>query len=342
MMHTEAATCSTLSRFALRAALILALAIAAAASADAAKRDSRPARSRVHVVGLQDLETGASLGSGVLAAGGKVLTDCHVLGTATRVGVRRTRTSSTAELNYADRKRDLCELKLRHPERFPVAKLELRAAKALAAGETVIALGAWDGYPKTSSGRVVKIGNRDGDYVILISSRLAAGYDGGALLDTRGALLGIVTHKERSTRMLSYAYPAQYVLVRKKSEDESAIVPAAERIDPTPAAAAERTRSRQDIDEYLRRLADASRGNVKYPPEARELGWGGTSTIHFEVAAGGEIGASFVDTSSGYAGLDVAALLAVRQALAELDLPDVVKAKGLKGSVSITFASHSR
>src|SRR5690242_4166161 len=219
MMHRQAATGSSVWRIVLQAASTVALVLASQAPADAAKRGSRSSEAQVQVVGVSDLETGATLGSGVLIAGGKVLTDCHVIGSAVRVNVRRARASSPAELGYADRKRDLCELKLQHPERFASPKLTLRPVKEIPVGETVIAMGAWDGHPKTSAGRVVKIDTREADHVILISSRLAAGYDGGALVDANGALLGILTHKERSSRTLSYAYPAQYVLVRKRSDE---------------------------------------------------------------------------------------------------------------------------
>ena len=46
---------------------------------------------------------------------------------------------------------------------------------------------------------------------------------------------------------------------------------------------------------------------------------------------------SYVETSSGYAGLDVTALLAVRKAIGDVPMPDQVREKGLKGTVSITF-----
>jgi TonB family protein len=89
--------------------------------------------------------------------------------------------------------------------------------------------------------------------------------------------------------------------------------------------------------DYLNRLAEAARGDLKYPAEAKAQGWGGTTSIRFELDPGGELGDSYVDVSSGYATLDVAALLAVRKAVSASSPPDVVKTNGLKGTVSITF-----
>jgi TonB family protein len=286
---------------------------------------------------------GATIGSGVLLTGGKLLTDCHILGDATRVSVRQWKASSDAELAYADRKRDLCELRVDHPERFHPAKLTVRAPNEAAAGDTVYAVGSWNGVARVSKGRVVKLETRGGDHIVLISSRLAPEYNGGGLFDAAGALVGIVTHRERSTRMLSYAYPAQYVLVRRANEAPSRAA-AEPRLQPSSfdaPASTDGTDLRTSIDKYLSRLSDTSRANLKYPEEAREQGWGGTATIRFDIDTGGEVRQSFVDASSGYAGLDVAALLAVRKALEQLSIPETVREKGLKGTVSITFTAPS-
>ena len=47
---------------------------------------------------------------------------------------------------------------------------------------------------------------------------------------------------------------------------------------------------------------------------------------------------SFVEASSGYAALDVTALLAVRRALRERPPPPAIKEKGMMATVAITFA----
>jgi hypothetical protein len=51
---------------------------------------------------------------------------------------------------------------------------------------------------------------------------------------------------------------------------------------------------------------------------------------------------SYVEATSGYAGLDVTALLAVRKAIGDVPMPAQVKEKGLKGTVTITFTTGMR
>ena len=315
--------------------------VAFSAPAQAAKKSRRPAGApTANVVGVVDaVNPDIPLGSGVLFTGGKVLTDCHILEDAGRIEILQQTRRSEASLTYADRKRDLCELKLAHPERFGPAQLSLRAASKIAAGEPVYAVAAWDGAARVTQGRVVKVETRDGDTIVLISSRLVHGYSGGALFDASGALVGIVTHRERSTHLLSYAYPAQYALVRKANQPDLQPVPVVERTEAVAPPPTEIVDFKTAADEYLSRLAEASRASLKYPEEAREQGWGGTTSIRFDIDAGGGLRQSFVDVSSGYAGLDVAALLAVRKALEQLAIPEAVKEKGLKGTVSITFTA---
>jgi len=314
--------------------------------ADAAKKnvDQYAGVPTANIVSIGELGSrNDTAGSGVLLTGGKLLTDCHILGDATRVSVRQWKASSQAELAYADRKRDLCELRVDHPERFHPAKLTVRAPNEAAPGDTVYAVGSWNGAARVSKGRVVKLETRSGDHIVLISSRLAPDYNGGGLFDSAGALVGIVTHRERSTRMLSYAYPAQYVLVRRANDApyRASAEPRLQQSSLDSPGSAEAIDPRTSIDKYLTRLSDTSRANLRYPEEAREQGWGGTATIRFDIDAGGELWQSFVETSSGYAGLDVAALLAVRKALEQLSIPDSVREKGLKGTVSITFTAPS-
>jgi TonB family protein len=289
-----------------------------------------------NVVAIEDADAPDDpLGSAVLFPGGKALTVCHILKNVERLEIRQRTNSSEASLVYADRKHDLCELKVARPERFRPASLRLRPVEEVAAGETIYAIGAAWADARVSQGHVVKVQGERGDMAILISARLVAGYSGGALFDSSGAMLGIVTHRDRSTRKLSYAYPAQYVLQREDTDvagakvlsPERAVTPRGETI----------TSDRTAVNDYLNRLADASRASVKYPEEARGQGWSGTASIHFYLEPGGELQQSYVDVSSGYAGLDVTALLAVRKAIGEVPMPTSVKEKGLKGTVSITF-----
>lgn len=289
-----------------------------------------------NVVAIEDADApDDALGSAVLFPGGKALTVCHILKNIERLEIRQRANRSEVSLAYVDRKHDLCELKVARPERFRPASLRLRSVEDVAPGETIYAVGGVWADARVSQGHVVKVQGEKGDTAILMSARLVAGYSGGALFDSSGALLGIVTHRDRSTRKLSYAYPAQYVLQREDGD-----VAGARPARPATPRAETTTSGQTAVDDYLNRLAEASRASVKYPEEARDQRWSGTASIHFDLEPGGELRQSYVDMSSGYAGLDVTALLAVRKAIGDVPMPASVKEKGLKGTVSITFTAQ--
>jgi TonB family protein len=277
------------------------------------------------------------LGSGVMFPGGKVLTDCRAFADGDDLEVRQGASRSSARLAYADRKRDLCELKVARPERFRPAPLRTRGTKDLDPGETVYAVGGSQADGAVVKGRVVKVTVVDEDEVVLISPRLGAVFSGGALFDRSGALIGILSYREGSGEKLTLAYPARAILLRQAGEGQGMPAPADEAAADMPNTPSEPAPFRSVAEDYLNRLAEASRTRLKYPEEARSQGWKGTTSIRFELDPGGELRQSFVDASSGYAGLDVSALLAVRKAIEELPIPDAVKEKGLKGTVAITF-----
>ncbi len=94
---------------------------------------------------------------------------------------------------------------------------------------------------------------------------------------------------------------------------------------------------RRAVKDYLEVIVRASTHQVVYPEEARHARWTGTSSIVFRVKSGGEVSESYVDRSSGYAALDVTALLAVRKAIAETPPPAIVKERGMTATVAIAF-----
>ena len=86
---------------------------------------------------------------------------------------------------------------------------------------------------------------------------------------------------------------------------------------------------------YLSQIVEASMNRLVYAKEVRQGGWSGTATIRFWLEPGGQLRESFVESSSGYAALDVAALVAVRKAIAETVIPDSVREHGFRGVVAV-------
>jgi TonB family protein len=107
---------------------------------------------------------------------------------------------------------------------------------------------------------------------------------------------------------------------------------------PMERASADNLAYKQAVKEYLEDIVRASTKHVVYPDSARKSHWTGTTSIWFRLDSSGELSESFVDVTSGYATLDVAALLAVRKAISDKPPPQPIKDRGMMATVAVTFA----
>lgn len=297
-------------------------------------------RNIVEIVAWDKSGRRKKLGSGVIFQDGTAITDCHVLKNVGRPSVQQAERHSEASLVSEDRERDLCKLKISHPERFDPIPLGLRMVRDISVGEPVYAVGvSAQGRARAIEGKVAKIQRFGENKVIWISSSLAAGYSGGALFDRSGSLIGIITYRVSRGKERSYAYPAEYALSTKRASvgrSQQSVDPGTS--DPGLTFRPTRAKHNPAVRTYLDRIAEASRSNLTYPQEARQQGWTGVSRVSFRFDSEGELRESYVDVSSGYATLDVTALLAVRKAIKELPPPELVKEMGLRGTVDIPFS----
>jgi len=139
------------------------------------------------------LECESSLGSGVLvSADGFVVTNAHVVEgcqnmTATLIS-GTSRRSYEPVLKYYDKKSDTAVLKITGQgfDSFTVL------ARSVRVGERVYAIGNPRGFEQSISEGIVS-GNReeDGQLWIQHSAPISPGSSGGALISSRGELLGI-------------------------------------------------------------------------------------------------------------------------------------------------------
>jgi TonB family protein len=297
-------------------------------------------RNIVEIVDWDTTPNRHKLGSGVIFPDGTAITDCHILKKVRRLGVRQGTSHSQASLMREDRERDLCKLQVSYPERFAPIALKMRLVRDVSVGEPVYAIGiSVHGKTKAIEGKVARIQRLGEDRVIWISPSLVAGYSGGALFDRFGSLIGITTYRVRRGEELSYAYPAEYALSTKHASLDRLqqnLDPGSSEFRPTPRATA--AEYNPVVRTYLDKLAEVSRRNLTYPEEARQQRWTGESSISFRFDSAGELRESYVNVSSGYAALDVTALLAVRKAISELPVPQLAKEKGLTGTVTIPFS----
>ena len=154
-------------------------------------------------------QRGYSLGSGVVVAGSKVITNCHVTRDAREVFVVRGGVRWRAAAQASHIERDLCLFDVPGLEAPPVTLVQ---GDALTLGQTVTALGYTGGMGiQSSTGEVVELHRHDGSRVIQSSNWFSSGASGGGLFDEQGRLVGILTFRLRGGEAHYFAAPAAWV-----------------------------------------------------------------------------------------------------------------------------------
>ena len=166
---------------------------------------------------------GYSIGSGVIVAPGKVVTNCHVTEDAREIRVIKAGGRLVASAQSADREHDLCLL------RVPAINgdaVRLGRADALAVGQRLSAVGYTGGTGlSNSAGSVVALHRHDGSRVIQTDNWFNSGASGGGLFDARLQLVGILTFRLRGGRAHYFAAPIDWL--RERIDDERGFEPVA-------------------------------------------------------------------------------------------------------------------
>ncbi|MEO9629912.1 MAG: trypsin-like peptidase domain-containing protein, partial [Sulfitobacter sp.] len=162
-----------------------------------------------------------SLGSGViLSADGIVVSNYHVVGTATDIRVvLNDRREFSAHVLLGDAESDLAILKLEGAADLPF--LELRNSDAVEVGELTLAIGNPFGVGQTVSSGIVSGLARSGaadnggqGYFIQTDAPINPGNSGGALIDMAGRLIGVNTSiltRSGGSNGIGFAIPADLV-----------------------------------------------------------------------------------------------------------------------------------
>jgi TonB family protein len=352
------------------AALAVAITLLGVSHADARDdqlgRDDPLALARRNVVAVLDwdkAESKALLGSGILLQRDKALIPCRIATSARNLGVSQQQRRSQARLTGERTGLGLCELKIVHPVHFDPLPIEIRPIEELAVGDSVYAVSTGAGRELSMiKARISRIGGGGENKVIRISRGLTASTAGSALFDRSGALLGInALSPDQGEAVFSYPMES-YLQVEEQKAQLSKVttapwedtkppahlqVAAEQTSQPPKTARAQRPQERASVDnlaykqavkEYLEDIVRASTKHVLYPDSARKSHWTGTTSIWFRLNSSGELSESFVDVTSGYATLDVAALLAVRKAINDRPPPQPIKDRGMMATVAVTFA----
>ncbi|WP_170334075.1 trypsin-like peptidase domain-containing protein [Ruegeria arenilitoris] len=179
-----------------------------------------------------------SLGSGViLSEDGYVVSNYHVVGTATEIRVVTTdRREFSAQVVLGDKESDIAILRLEEAEGLPY--LQMRDSDHVEVGELALAIGNPFGVGQTVSSGIISglartgaaTGNARG-YFIQTDAAINPGNSGGALIDVNGDLIGINTAiltRSGGSNGIGFAIPANLVaefLRQAQDGNESFISP---------------------------------------------------------------------------------------------------------------------
>ena len=157
----------------------------------------------------EDIERGqAYLGSAVAISSDTALTNCHVIGKQSVIRVIVSKDKSLpANVAHADQRTDRCLLKA-GGKLNPISSV--RTLETLEVGERVYTIGNPSGLSKTlGEGLISGLRQRDGIQYIQTTAQISHGSSGGALVDSKGALVGITTFLVKDAQNLNFAIAAE-------------------------------------------------------------------------------------------------------------------------------------
>ena len=152
-------------------------------------------------------------GSGVVVGADQVVTDCHVVKEVAKEGkstlVRKSGSTFKALLKYADPDRDLCQLNVPHLRGTPIT---LGSAEKIGIGQHVYAIsisGKRD--PVLHEGVVSNTRPHGGSQYMHVSIPISSGSSGGALVDDRGRLIGLLSFQSLERQNFVFALPVEWI-----------------------------------------------------------------------------------------------------------------------------------
>jgi serine protease Do len=222
--------------------MLLCLWLAGPGPAQAALDRSQALQLSASVLKIEVLRAqgGYSLGSGVVVAPDRVVTNCHVTRDAGEIHVLRGGMRWTVEAQAADVEHDLCMLRV---PRLPGTPARMGQAGQLKPGQAVSALGYTGGLGlQNSEGSVVALHKLDGSQVVQSTNWFTSGASGGGLFDDDARLVGILTFRLRGGHAHYFAAPVEWL---QPLMAESAAWRKVSPLDPTAKAYWEKPRTDQ-------------------------------------------------------------------------------------------------
>ena len=152
---------------------------------------------------------GYSLGSGVVVADERVVTNCHVTRDAQSIAVLRHGQRWPATAQAVDAGHDLCLLQV---PGIRGGVVERGRSLGLSTTETVHAIGYTGGMGiQSSEGEVIALHPLEGGNVVQSSNWFTSGASGGGLFDDSLRLVGILTFRMRGGEAHYFSAPVEWI-----------------------------------------------------------------------------------------------------------------------------------
>jgi len=152
---------------------------------------------------------GFSLGSAVVVAPERAVTNCHVTRDSSQIHLRRGELRLRVAAVAADAGHDLCLL---HVPGLKAEVAALGSTASLQRRQSVTALGYTGGLGiQSSSGSVVALHRLDGGRVVQSTNWFTSGASGGGLFDDAMQLVGVLTFRLRGGEVHYFAAPVEWI-----------------------------------------------------------------------------------------------------------------------------------
>jgi len=204
--------------------IVAALLLGCLTAGHAAIDRARLARLTVSLVKVEatDRQAHVALGSGVVVAPERIVTNCHVTRDAEHIFIVQRGLRWRAAAQSPDTTHDLCVLRV---PGLAAPSADLGSARGLRVGEPVLALGFEGGMRlQVRAGIVRALHAYDAGWVVESTTPFTSGASGGALFDNDGRLAAILTYRLRGDRRSHFSVPVEWFMERVEVEQSYAAV----------------------------------------------------------------------------------------------------------------------
>jgi hypothetical protein len=165
----------------------------------------------VVIESLDDRGSVIGQGSGfIVTSNGAIVSNLHVVKGAsmTRIKLPNGDLYKTADVIDTDDNKDIIILKIKG---FQLPTVKLGDSDRVEVGESIVAISSPEGLTNTiSTGVISGVRRLDTHRVFQITAPISHGSSGGALFDSTGSVIGIITYVFKSGQNINFAVPINY------------------------------------------------------------------------------------------------------------------------------------